>query len=445
VNVAILLVLAGLMHATRSFSAAGAPATAGTTLAFGYVLVTAFFAGGLFQQLRLPRLTGYIVAGVVVGPAALGLVSAEMVASLEIVNGMAIALIALTAGCELELRAMRPLLRAVRWITLTGVLGTTVLLALSVWLARPWLPFMAGLSVAQSAAIAVVLGVVMVAQSPAVVVALRDELAADGPVARTVLGVVVVADLVVIVLFALASTVAKATFGAGADALRTASGLAWEILGSLGVGGAIGLVLALYLRKIDGGARLFLLAVTFVVAEVGQRLHFDPLLLALAAGIVVRNATRAGDALQRAIEASSLPVYVLFFAVAGATLRLDALAVVGVPAAAFVLVRGAGLLAGSRLGARLAQAPEPIVRHVGFGLLPQAGLALALSMMFAKTFPEFGVGASALTFGVVALNELFGPAVYRGALVRSGEAGRLPPAPTASPTPVPGAPSPRDA
>jgi Kef-type K+ transport system membrane component KefB len=435
VNVAVILVLAGLMHATRSFSAEGTPGTAGTSLAFGYMLVTAFFAGGIFKQLRLPRLTGYIVAGAVVGPSALGLVSTDMVISLELVNGMAISLIALTAGSELELRTMRPLLRAVQWITIVGVMGTTLLLALAAWLARPLLPFMAGMTGPQAIAVALVLGVVMVAQSPAVVVALRDELAADGPVTRTVLGVVVVADLVVIVLFAIASTVAKVTFGAGADAFRTAYALGWEILGSLGVGAVIGLVVALYLEKIGAGARLFLLAVVFVLAEVGQRLHFDPLLLALAAGVAVRNATSAGDALYRAIEASSLPVYVLFFAVAGATLHLDVLPVVGVPVAIFVLVRGLGLFHGSRLGARLAGAPPAIQRHVGFGLLPQAGLALALSMMFAKTFPEFGMEASALTFGVVAVNELVAPVLYRAALVRSGEAGRLPR--PSSPTPAP--------
>jgi len=89
-----------------------------------------------------------------------------------------------------------------------------------------------------------------------------------------------------------------------------------------------------------------------------------------------------------------------------------------------VLVRGCGLLAGSRAGARLARAQPEVARYAGFGLLPQAGLALALSMLFAKTFPEFGAAASALTLGVVALNELIAPALYRSALVRCGEAGR---------------------
>ena len=426
-NIILLVVLAGLMHATRSFAAANASASAGPMLAFGYVLVSAFFAGGLFKQLRLPRLTGYIATGIVAGPMVLGLLSREMVASLDVVNGVAISMIGLTAGNEIELRSMKPLLRSIAGITVVGVLGTTVLLAGTVWLLRSLLPFMRGMQPAQAMVVSLVLGVVIVAQSPAVVVALRDELRADGPVVRTALGVVVLADLVVIVLFPMVSTLAKGAFGAGADAAHTASMLGWEIFGSLGAGAVVGGLLAVYLRRVGGGASMFLLLTTIVVAEIGRRLHFDPLLVMLAAGILVRNATRMGDALEHELQPSSLPVSIVFFAVAGANLHLDVLALVWLPASVLVLARGAGLLFGSRLGAHLAGAPPVVQRLAGFGLLPQAGLALALSMLFASTFPEFGAEASALTLGIVALNEVFAPAIYRLAIVRSGEVdGRVP-------------------
>ncbi|BDG05627.1 cation:proton antiporter [Anaeromyxobacter oryzae] len=422
-NLVMLLVLAGLMHATRSFGSAGA-GSASTLLALGYVLVSAFFAGGLFKQLRLPRLTGYIVSGVVAGPMVLGLLSRDMVASLELVNGIAIAMIALTAGNEIELRSIRPLLRSIGGITILGVLGTTVLLAAAVWFLRPLLPFMRDLPAAQAVAVSAVLGVVLVAQSPAVVVALRDELRADGVVMRTALAVVVLGDLLVVALFPVASTLAKATFGAGANVAHTARLLAWEIFGSLGAGAVVGVVLAVYLRKVKGAASMFLLLVAVVVAEVGKRLHFDTLLVALAAGVIVRNVTRVGDALHHEIQPSSLPVSIVFFAVAGASLHLDVLAVVWLPATLLVIVRAAGLLLGSRVGALLAGAPRPVQRWAGVGLLPQAGLALGLAALFANAFPEFGAAASALLIGVVTLNELLAPAAFRLALIRTGEVGQ---------------------
>lgn len=423
-NFFFVLALAGLMHAVRSFSVGDSPGSSGVSLGVGYLLLTAYFVGRIFKQIRLPKLTGYIATGIVIGPAVLGMITEEVVSSLKIVNGMAVALIAMTAGVELELRAMRPLFRAIKWLTLTAVLGTAGLLTIAVVLVHGLLPFMSGMPIGALLAVSAMLAVVMVAQSPAVVVALRDEMEADGPVARTVLGVVVIADLLVIFLFAVTSSVAKAVLGGRADLFQTLGALAWELLGSLVIGAAIGWVLSLYLRKVKGSAALFILTVAFVIAEVGQRLHFDPLLVALAAGILVRNATPAGHELHRQIETSGPPVYILFFAVAGATLHLNVLAIVGVPAVIFVIVRGAGFIVGSRMGARLAGAPEVVRRWAGFGLLPQAGLALALSMLFAKMFPEFGAEAGALTLGVVAINELLAPALYRVALIRSGEAGR---------------------
>lgn len=424
-RILLLAALVGFMAAARSFQAEGSgPIGAGPALSVGYLLLTAFFLGGLFKALRLPKLTGYLVAGMVAGASGLDLLPAASLDDLQIFTGVAIALIALTAGTELELRSMRPLLRTIRWVTLLAVVGGALVLSAVVFALQGLLPFMSALTVAQRVAISLVLGVVMSAQSPAVVVALRTELAADGPVCRIVLGVVVIADLVVILLFAGTSTIANAAIaGEGAGFGGTMLRLSWELGGSIAAGLGIGLLLALYLRRVGAGAALFVLVVAFVVAEVGHRVGLDPLLVALAAGVLIRNATRQGDALHHAIEGSSLPVYLVFFAVAGATIHLDVLAVVGVPAVVLVLVRGGAFLLGSSVACRIAGTPAQARRWVGFGLLPQAGLALALSMLFTKTFPSFGAEAGALTLGIVAINELVAPVLYRFALVRSGEAG----------------------
>lgn len=423
-NIILILALTGLMDTLTSFDAGDLGAGGGVSLALGYLLLTAYFVGGTFHQLRLPKLTGYIVTGIIAGPYVLDLLRPQVLTSLNVVNGVAVALIAMTAGSELEYKSLRPLLRSIGGISLFGVLGTVVVITTTVFLMRGFLPFFAQMSLAQSIAVSLVLGVVMVAQSPAVVVAMRDEMQADGPVARTVLGVVVIADLVVIFLFAMTSAIAKAALGAGADMLATLASLSWELLGSLVVGTGIGYVLGLYLRKVKSGSALFLLIAAFIIAEVGQRIHLDPLLVALAAGMLVRNTTNVGAELHRHIEWSAVPVYILFFAVTGANIHLDVLAIVGLPAVVLVLSRAAGLLVGSHVGARFANAPPNVQRYAGFGLLPQAGLALALSMLFGKTFPEFGAQAGALTLGVVAINELVAPAVYRFALVKCGEAGQ---------------------
>src|SRR5690606_1881031 len=135
-----------------------------------------------------PKLTGYLATGIAAGPHGLDLVTERMVSGLTLVNGVAVALIALTAGGEMSFARMRPLLRSIGWITLVAVIGTTVLLAGTALALSPLLPFLRELPWLAAGAAALVLGVTTSAQSPAVVIAVRAETNSDGPVTRTVLG-----------------------------------------------------------------------------------------------------------------------------------------------------------------------------------------------------------------------------------------------------------------
>jgi len=427
----VLLALVGLMMAARSFEVAGETIGSATALAVGYLLLAAYMTGWVAKQLGMPKLTGYLAAGLLAGDSLLALIPEAAAGDLKIFTGVAVSLIALTAGSELELKTMRPLLRSVAWLTALSGVGTVLVLTLAAWLMRGYLPFMSALSPAGTIAMAAVLGVVMSANSPAVVVALRTEMAADGPLCRTVLGTVVMGDLVVIILFAAVGSAAAPFLGSESDQ-RALVHLAWHVGGSLVIGAGLAALFYLFLRFVDQSRALFVVAVSFVVAEVGARIGLDPLLVSLSAGILVRNATSFGDQLHEAIEGSSLPVYLVFFAAAGASIHLDVLAVVGIPAVIFVGVRAVSYLATSRLAATIAGADPVVRRYVGFGLLPQAGLALALGLLMVKTFPAVGQAAGTLVLGVVAINEMVMPILYRFALIRAGESGRAEPSPSQS-------------
>jgi Kef-type K+ transport system membrane component KefB len=300
-----------------------------------------------------------------------------------------------------------------------------VTLGLTAWLVRDSLPFLAPLGFGPTVAVAAMLGVAMAAQSPAVIVALRGELAAEGVVTRTVLGVVVLSDLLVIVCFALTSSFAQDQLAQGVQlGPLSESTLAWEVFGSLATGIVVGGLIALYLRMFQTRGALTVVVLGFLLAEVGQRVHLDPLLIALAAGMFVRNATHLGERLLADIQSASMPVYVVFFAVAGAAVHLDVLPLLAPTIALFVAVRAVSLLGGAFAAASLAGAPPAVVRYAGFGLLPQAGLALAIALLVNRAFPSIGAEASALVFGVVAVNELLSPILFRFALTRSGEAGK---------------------
>lgn len=420
----ILFALGGLMQAAHSFGATGS-LVAGPELAFGFLLLAAFYGGRIVESLRSPKVTGYLVIGVIAGPSVLELISLDMVSALKIINGVAVCLIALTAGGELSIRKMKPLLKTIRAMTIFAVMGTTVLLTLTIFLIRPLVPFFADLNTTQGLVVSLVLAVTLASQSPAVVMALLSETKSDGPLSQTTLALVIIADLVVIVLYALASSMATAVIGGGVDVAATIKTVAWELFGSAGIGVVIGIILAAFIRYVGQGQSLFAVLICFVVAEVGVRIHLDPLIVTLAAGVYLENISKVdATKLIHQLEGASLPVYLVFFALAGAALKLDLLYGVLIPAAIIAVIRGFGFWWGCRFAARRTNADSMVEKWTWVGLLPQAGLALALALIMARTFPSFGIEAQALVLGVVGLNQLITPVILRIALIKSGEAGK---------------------
>ena len=252
------------------------------------------------------------------------------------------------------------------------------------------------------------------------------------------LGVVVLADLFVIVLFALCSAAAKAALGIAGGARIAVGHIAWELLGSIVAGFVLAAALAAYLRWVRRGSTLFVLTAAFVVAEVGQRIG-STRLVSLTAGVLVRNLTALGDELHERVGARRCRC-------TSSSSRSPARSCTSPPcrpsrspcSRSSRSARPRSSPPG-RAGARLAGAPPEVARWAPYRLLPQAGVALALALLFTRAFPEFGSEASAVALGVVAMNEIVAPAVYRLALLRSGEAGRA----HAHPTPAPASPAPR--
>jgi len=419
-----LLALIGLMQAAHSFGGAAA-LVGGPELTFGYLLLVAYFTGELVARVSLPRLTGYIIAGVFSGPWALGVVSHDLAASLSLVKGVAVCMIALTAGAELNLKRIRPLIGVVGSMVLWAVLGAVVAIAAAVLALRPLLPFLDELDLVAAIAVAVMLGVTLAAQSPAVVMALVSELHTDGVLTRLVLAMVIVSDLVVVVLYALSSALVSAVVGGDVDIGSTLASVSWELFGSAGIGVFVGMLLGLFIRKVDDGHALFATMLCFLVAEVAHPLHLDTLIVMLAAGIYLENVSRCdAHRLIESFESASLPVYLVFFALAGATLDVERVVDLIIPVSVICVVRAWVFWAGCRIAARRTRAEPAVRRFAWTGLVPQAGLALALAVIIGRAFPSFGPGAEALIIGVVAINQLIPPVILRLAFLRSGEAGK---------------------
>jgi Kef-type K+ transport system membrane component KefB len=416
---ALLLIVATVIGVQRL----GPPVAASTVaLPLGFALIAAYLLGLGVERLGVPRLSGYLTFGLLCGPYLLNLITARMARDLQIVNGLALALIALVAGLELNLRHMRVYLRDVLVVGGAVMAGTILVLTLVLWTAWPLLPFGGILAGPARWAAAFVTAALVASFSPTVTIAVIAESRSRGPLTDLVMAIVILADLVLILLFALGLQFARWTVAAGPPHVGLAIELSWDIFGSLAFGGIVGALFATYVRLVRREITLALLAVCALLAIVAPLLRFELILAALAAGLVVENvAPPEGDEIKTAIERGALPVLVAFFAAAGASLQLDALAAVGTLALLLAALRLAliwGIAESVVRGAALSNTPT---RFAWMGLISQAGVTLGLATILALEFPDWGRPVRTVIVALTGLHIVVGPILLKAALARAGE------------------------
>jgi Kef-type K+ transport system membrane component KefB len=197
----------------------------------------------------------------------------------------------------------------------------------------------------------------------------------------------------------------------------------WEIGGAILVGVLLGAVVSLYLRFIKRELFIFAILVAFFGAELASLLHVETLLTLLVAGFVAENTGGGeGEQLRHAMERAGAPVFVVFFALAGAKIVPSAVIALWPLVIPIVIVRAAGIWFGTQLGARWSGAEPEVARYTWMGLISQAGVAIALSNVVANVYPARGEQLRTLFLAMIAINETLGPILFRLSLLRSGEA-----------------------
>jgi Kef-type K+ transport system membrane component KefB len=394
----------------------------GTIAAVGFLLLTGTLMSELVETIRVPHLTGYLLAGIIAGPHVLKLIDHHTVGNLTQANALALALIALEGGAELKLDIVKRSLKSLAWATLlqsslviVGIVGVFLLL-------RPMMPFLAGMGASAVFGVALLWGVLSVTRSPSACLGILSQTRATGPVATFTLTFVMTSDVVVVVLVAASLTVATPLIEpGGVFSLQEFRALGREILGSVALGTTLGLVLAAYVRLVNKQLILVFLALGFGLSEVMRYLQYDALLAFMMAGFVVQNLSQQGEKFLHAIQRMGGIIYIIFFATAGADLDIPLLRALWPVAVSLVAARAIITAITSRISSRIA-GDGPEVKKWGWsGLISQAGLALGLGASIASKYPTFGSGFRALAIATVALNEMIGPILFKFALDRSGE------------------------
>jgi Kef-type K+ transport system membrane component KefB len=390
---------------------------------FGILLLTADTFGAMAHDLGFPRLVGYLVAGLALGPSVLDVVPPGVLQDLSMMKQLAVGLIALLAGAELRIKDLVDRYRTIAWVLALQTAAVLVGLTILILLLRPWVPFLQGLDVPSLLFVAFLFAATLTVNSPMVTLALLTETRANGPLAKTTLGVVLVADVLVILVFTVAFSLAQASLGgATASAPEILLRLLREVVGSILAGALVGGVLTLYLRFVRRELVVFAVVVVFATAAAAQTLHFELLLSLLVAGFLVENvAPVRAEPLVEMLHVMAVPVFVIFFAMAGADLRLQTFVALWPIVLTVALVRVGLIYAGSTAGARLGRAEPVVTRYAWTGLVSQAGVALGLATIVADRLPRLGLAMQTMIVGIIAFNESVGPVLFRTGLDRAGE------------------------
>jgi Kef-type K+ transport system membrane component KefB len=400
-------------------------------LAFGFVLLASYLAGRIARRAKLPMITGYLLAGILFGPfvmgsiaPALNILSFEVLGELNIFNSIALGLIAFSAGGEMKIESLTKRLRSIISITLGQSLAAfTVLVPLMLLFGGMFAAFS---GVPQSGLLAggLLLAVLATANSPSTAIALIVEYRAKGPLTTTVLGVTVLKDVAVIILFSVAMIAAELLTGsAGSHSIAATGGLvAWEVFGSIGFGLLLGYLMGQYMTYVGRELPLILLALSFGAVELAREMHLSGLLICMSAGFYVENYTKRGNLLIDAIERYSLPVFILFFTITGANLKLGNLATLWPLVLAFFAVRLGTTWFGTWAGSTIAGDEKNLRTNLWTGFVPQAGVTLGLATLISDSFTVIGAPIKTTVIAAVALNQIFGPVLFRWGLFRSGEA-----------------------
>lgn len=402
---------------------------------FMVVAIAAKGISGLFQKIRLPLITGFIITGIIAGPYVLKLIPEISKEQLSFINEISLAFIAFAAGSELYLKELRSRIDSIKWNTFGQLVITFVFGGLGVYLLADFIPYMRDLSVGSKVAVSMLTGTIFVARSPASAIAVVNELRAKGPFTQTVMGVTVVKDFLVIILFAITLSIAKTIISGEDFSFLSIIIILLELALSFGLGYIYGRILKFLLSwKVHTISKTILIILVgysaYLLATQSKHLSeeflhhhvtFEPLLVCIIASFYVTNYSKYRAEFLKILEQTGPVIYIAFFTFTGSIMAIDVLmSVFGV---AFILffIRLLTMVAGGYIGGMLAKDPK-IYWHYGWmPYVTQAGVALGLATVIANAFPSWGNQFATVVIAVIVINQFLGPPLFKYALNKVGE------------------------
>jgi len=386
-------------------------------LAIGIIIVIGFLGGLVTEKIKFPRITGYIIIGLLLSPSLLNVISAETIENLDIVTNIALGVIAFLIGGSLRLEPIRKLGKSIAWITIFQSLGTWLIVTLLLVFLSPLILDIPSATWSQTYfPLALIIGAISSATAPAAVMAIIHEYKASGPLTTTLMAVVALDDAIAVIAFAIALGISQHLVS-GADGISL-----YEMLGvpflhiaeAIAIGILFGFAL-IYITKLAKMPDLLLVIVFGMIMlcdGVAELLGISAILANMVAGFIVINKARKRE-MFLVVERIEEVVYAMFFVLAGLHFDLGAMKVASILASLIVLGRCFGKYFGTRVGATISHTSGEVKKYLGLALLPKAGVTIGLVLLAKRAFPTFGAIMVNAVLASVIINELVTPPINK--------------------------------
>ncbi|MBO4896769.1 MAG: cation:proton antiporter [Clostridia bacterium] len=383
-----------------------------TYMYLALMILFGMFFGRMAKHVGLPNVTGYLVGGLLLGPSVLGIVPADALSGFDIISEVALGFIAFTIGNEFKISYFKRVGRAPIVIAFLEAFVAVIFVISALLIAGFQLPF------------SIVLGSIAAATAPAATIMVIKQYNAKGPVTETLLSVVALDDAAALILFGISVAIGQALMSPGDTAILPLVIKPFiEIFGAIICGFLFGLLFTLPLRYFKKSGNRLSIIVGFIFAGIGISKMFglSSLLLCMAMGAALANVSSVTKELVKISDSITPPIFLLFFVTSGAELQLSVLPSIGVAGVIYVIFRVIGKYAGAYFGAVLCKTDKNIKKYLGPALIPQAGVAIGLSLVATTVVPQFANEIRGIILCGTLIYEMIGPGVAKWSLKKAGE------------------------
>ncbi len=386
-----------------------------------------------FKKIGLPGITGMLFTGIFVGPYVLDFLTHEYLEKLHFLNEIALSYIAFYAGTELYLKEIRDRIKKIAIDTFFLIVAIFIIGFLAVFLLKNYIPFIDNTN---TLAVALLIATIFMARSPSSALAIMKEMRAKGPFVKSTIGVTVILDFLVIVIFAVTFAISLSVTKGDSISILFFADLFFEIGLAFVFGYLLSKIISLIFSfnisiKIKSISLLILGYLTYVLVHIISaksgiylpfELHVEALLICIIAGFIITNYTRYRAEFHEALQSISSYIYIVFFTLTGAHLAIDYFMQVWGIALMLFFVRLIAIIIGTSISSIVNKESLKYTTTSWTGFITQAGVGIGLATVVADAFPSWGNEFYTLILSVIVLNEIVGPALFKLGIKRMGEA-----------------------